>query len=153
MHSHTSWCCAAEAYTSSHADSLKKEYGVTITPQAVEAYNPIKYAGRNLAKRWRELFEATRKEFLEKASDVPIANRSVRLRTPQRMIEAAEQSKNFGLVAQLLEQAANEVGDSYTNKRQVSGPNGGAIPVQAITAQMSPQEAAAAYAQTLNGGP
>lgn len=135
------------------AEAVRKEFGVTVSRQTVEGYDPTKRAGAKLMNKWKCLFEAARKEFLEKATDIPIAHRSVRLRVLQRMIDAAEASKNYGLVAQLLEQAAKECGDAYTNTRKLTGPNGGPLQVVPIVPSMTPQQAAQAYAATIQGGP
>ncbi|MFG1260044.1 DUF2280 domain-containing protein [Xanthobacter flavus] len=129
--------------------AVKKEYGEVVKPQAVEAYDPTKRAGRNLSKRWRALFEETRKAFLEDTSKIAISHRAVRLRALQRMAEKAESMGNMALAAQLHEQAAKECGDAYTNRRQISGPNGG--PVEVVASTMTAKEAADAYASTING--
>lgn len=112
------------------AEAIKKEFGVTITPQAVEKYDPTKRAGRNLHVKWRKLFEETRKRFLQDSSDVPVAHRAYRLRTLQRMVDTAETKGNYPLAAQLLEQAAKEVGDAYTNrqKHELTGKDGKDLP-------------------------
>jgi Na+-transporting NADH:ubiquinone oxidoreductase subunit NqrC len=60
-----------------------------------------------------------RDRFLNEISDIPIANKAYRLRVLQRMSTDAEKMKNMGMTAQLLEQAAKEVGDVYTNKQKV----------------------------------
>lgn len=44
--------------------AVKDEFGATITRQSVEGYDPNKRAGRDLARKWRLLFEETRKTFL-----------------------------------------------------------------------------------------
>lgn len=128
-------------------DAVKAEFGLTVSRQQVSAYDPGTKAAARLSEKWRGLFEATRKGFLEKAAELPIAHRSVRLRALQRMAAHAERVKNMALAAQLLEQAAKEVGDVYTNRRQLSGPGGGAIPV--VTGAMTAKEAAEAYQQSL----
>src|SRR5690606_32913826 len=51
---------------------------------------PNKRAGRDLAKRWRAIFEETRKAFLEDTSKIGISHRAVRLRALQRIAEKAE---------------------------------------------------------------
>lgn len=102
------------------AAALKKDHGVEISPQAVECYDPTKKAGSNIALKWKLLFEATRKTFLEDTSPIAISHRSVRLRALQRMAEKAEGVGNMVLAASLMEQAAKEVGDSYTNRREVT---------------------------------
>lgn len=103
------------------AAAIKKEFGFDITPQGVETYDPTKRAGRALAAKWKALFEETRKTFLEDTSKIGISHKAVRLRALHRMAEKAESAGNVPLAAQLLEQAAKECGDAYTNKRVLSG--------------------------------
>lgn len=114
------------------AAALKKDFSVVLTPQAIEAYDPNKKAGARLAEKWRLLFEETRKTFLEDTATIAISHRAVRLRALQRMAEKAETQGNMVLAANLLEQAAKEVGDSYTNRRQISGPDGGPVEVRTL---------------------
>lgn len=119
-------------------ESVKKEFGLTISRQQAEAHDPTKASSKGLAKKWIEMFHATRKRFLTETSDIPIANKAYRLRVLDRMATNAEKMKNYGMTSQLIEQAAKEMGDAYTNKHKFehSGPNGGAI--QTIT--MSKEE-------------
>lgn len=97
--------------------AVKAEFGLEVSRQQCEAYDPTKYVGRNLHAKWRALFEDTRKRFREETADIPIANRAYRLRTLGRMAEKAENMKNMALTAQLLEQAAKECGDVFVNRR------------------------------------
>ncbi len=99
------------------AAAVREEFGIEVSRQQCESHDPTKYAGRDLAKRWRVLFEDTRKRFREETADIPIANRAYRLRTLGRMAEKAEGMRNLALTAQLLEQAAKEVGDVYVNRQ------------------------------------
>lgn len=103
------------------AKALKADFGLTITPQAVEAYDPTKRAGAKLSEKWRVLFEATRTAFLKDSATIGIANRSVRLRRLERMAAQAEGMGNLALAAQLHEQAAKEMGNAYTNARVIQG--------------------------------
>jgi len=134
-------------------NSVKAEFGLTITRQRVELYDPNKKAGQALSQRWRELFEATRKEFLEDTSKIAISHRAVRLRALQRMADRAEHIGNMALAAQLHEQAAKEVGDSYTNRRELTGKGGSALIPRQVVPGMSPQEAAEAYSDLVRGDP
>lgn len=120
------------------AEAVKAEFGLTVSRQTVESHDPTKHAGRKLAQRWVDLFNSTRERFKAETADIPIANRSVRLRALNRMAAKAESMKNMALAAQLLEQAAKETGGAYTNKQQLEhvGPGGG--PVQ--MADMTPGE-------------
>ncbi|MEF4088872.1 DUF2280 domain-containing protein [Escherichia coli] len=117
---------------------VKKEFGLSITRQQVESHDPTKANGRGLAQRWVDMFNATRERFQNEISDIPIANKAYRLRVLDRMATRAEGMKNLALTAEIIEQAAKECGDAYTNKHKFehSGPNGGAI--QTIT--MSKEE-------------
>lgn len=114
-------------------DAVRKEFGKTINRQSIEAYDPGKKAGANLAAKWRELFTATREAFISDTAEIGVSHRSVRLRTLQRMIERAERSGNMVLVSQLLEQAAKEMGDAFTNRREVTGKGGKDLPAQQVT--------------------
>jgi hypothetical protein len=98
--------------------AVKAEFGLEVSRQQCEAYDPTKYVGRNLHLRWKTLFEDTRKRFREETADIPIANRAFRLRALGRMAERAENMKNMALTAQLLEQAAKEVGDVFVNRHR-----------------------------------
>lgn len=117
---------------------VKKEFGLSITRQQVESHDPTKANGRGLAQKWVDMFNATRERFQNEISDIPIANKAYRLRALDRMATRAEGMKNLALTAEIIEQAAKECGDAYTNKHKFehSGPNGGAI--QTIT--MSKEE-------------
>lgn len=116
-------------------ESVQKEFGIKVTPQQVESHDPTKVSGRGLAKKWVELFTSTRERFQAEISNIPIANKSYRLRVLDRMAAATEKQKNFGMTAQLMEQAAKEVGDAYTNRQKVehTGANGGPIQTADLT--------------------
>ncbi len=109
--------------------SVKKDFGITLSPQLVETYDPTKKAGRNVAARWKALFEETRKTFLEDTASIAISHRAVRLRALQRMADKAEGQGNMVLASSLLKQAAEEVGGSYTNRRELTGKDGKDLPV------------------------
>ncbi|MGE6562178.1 DUF2280 domain-containing protein [Pseudomonas hunanensis] len=98
-------------------EAVKKEFGVDVSRQVCEGHDPTKYAGRGLAKRWADMFHACRERFTTETADIPIAHRAYRLRALGRMAEKAESMKNMALTAQLLEQAAKEVGDVYVNRQ------------------------------------
>lgn len=99
------------------SQAVKQEFDLDVTRQQVEQHDPTKRAGANLAAKWRALFEDTRKRFREETAEIPIANRAYRLRALGRLVEKAESMRNLPLTAQLLEQAAKEVGDVYVNRQ------------------------------------
>lgn len=109
------------------ADSVKEEFGLTVTRQRVHRYNPTRKAGEEeLAEKWVALFNATRDAFLKDTAQVGIANKSVRLRKLQRVVDAAE-GRNPVLVIAACEAAAKEMGGAFTNRREHTGRDGGAI--------------------------
>ncbi|HCR0782068.1 TPA: DUF2280 domain-containing protein [Klebsiella aerogenes] len=122
-------------------ESVKKEFGLSITRQQVESHDPTKANGRGLAQKWVELFHDTRKRFQTELSDIPIANKAYRLRALDRMMTRAEGMKNMALAASLMEQAAKEVGDAYSNKQKVehTSPDGTMTPQPTII-QLLPVE-------------
>ncbi|MCH9269676.1 DUF2280 domain-containing protein [Pantoea ananatis] len=116
-------------------ESVKKEFGISITRQQVESHDPTKSNGKGLAKKWVDMFNDTRNRFQTEIADIPIANKAYRLRTLDRMATRTETMKNFALTAQLIEQAAKEVGDAYTNRQKIehTGKDGGPIESAALT--------------------
>ncbi len=116
-------------------DAVLKEFGVKITRQQAESHDPNKAAGKALAKRWVDMFHATRERFQNETADIPIANKAYRLRVLDRMAANTERVKNYGMTAQLMEQAAKECGDAYTNKQKVehTGKDGGPIESSTLT--------------------
>ncbi|EEC2775957.1 DUF2280 domain-containing protein [Salmonella enterica] len=96
-------------------EAVQKEFGINITRQQAESHDPTKASGKTLAKKWIEMFHATRERFLTETSDIPIANKSYRLRVLDRMATKTEGMKNFTLTAQLIEQAAKEVGSNASD--------------------------------------
>ncbi|MHC2215539.1 DUF2280 domain-containing protein [Rhizobium leguminosarum] len=111
------------------ASAVKKEFGVEVSRQLVESHDPNKKAASGLAPKWRVIFEETRKTFLEDTASIAISHRAVRLRARQRMADKAENQGNMVLASSLLKQAAEEVGGSYTNRRELTGKDGKDLPV------------------------
>lgn len=116
-------------------DAVKKEFGIVISRQQVESHDPTKANGRGLAKKWSDMFHATRERFQTELADIPIANKAFRLRALDRMATRTEGMKNFALTAQLIEQAAKECGDAYTNRQKIehTGKDGGPIEAATLT--------------------
>jgi hypothetical protein len=55
-------------------------------------------------------------------------------------VNVADRNGNVAMVAQLLEQAAKEVGGIFTNRRELTGKGGGPIQQATQTVQMTPDE-------------
>jgi len=114
---------------------VKENFKVTVTRQQVSAYDPANAMAKSLSQKWVDLFNTTRKRFQTEITDIPIANKAYRLRTLDRMMTKAENMRNMALAATLIEQAAKECGDAYTNKQKVehTGKDGGPIESATLT--------------------
>jgi hypothetical protein len=101
---------------------FKAEFGIDLGEHAVQKivkYDPSRPAFE-AGEKWRPIFEAARQDYLENVKAVPVANQGWRLQTLQEGIDAARTAKNWKLVAELMEQAAKEVGGVLTNERNVN---------------------------------
>lgn len=122
-------------------DNVQKEFKLKLTRQQVESHDPTKASGKGLAEKWVELFKATRTRFQTEITDIPIANKAYRLRALDRMMTKAESMRNMALASSLIEQAAKEVGDAYTNRQKVehTSPDGSMTPKPTVI-QLLPVE-------------
>jgi hypothetical protein len=116
------------------AAAVKEEFGLSVVRQVVEGHDPTKSTGRQLSKRWAELFHAKRAEYISDIDRIGIRHRADRLRKLDRVAREAEAAKNRPLVLQAIEMAAKEVGDVFTNRRatEVSGAGGGPIEAKLV---------------------
>lgn len=106
---------------------VKAEFNVQVSRQQVSQYSPGNAMAEKLSQKWVDLFKATRERFQSEISDIPIANKAYRLRSLDRMMTKAEGMKNMVLAASLIEQAAKECGDAYTNRQKIEHSGGMAI--------------------------
>ena len=127
------------------AEAVKDEYGLDVHRTQVAQYDPTKVAGQGLAKKWRELFDATRKRFRDEIAEIPIADQAFRLRQLGRIYDKHISRGNVIGAAGVLEQAAKEVGGAFTNKREHTGAGGG--PIEQKTVVVDEREVAAAVAK------
>ena len=127
------------------AELVYQEFGLKVTKQNCEKYDPTKRTAQNLSQELRDEFFATREEFLNTPKNIPIANKVYRLQKLQKIVDGA--GKNSVLVMNALEQAAKEVGGAFTNqvKKEISGPDGKPVEVKSI----DPIEAAKIYADLM----
>lgn len=112
-------------------EQVKQEFGVDISRSQCECYDPTKYSGRNLSKKFVELFESTRERFDEGLIDIPIANKYYRLKQYQRQLD---RTRNVKTALKILEQAAKDIGGQFTNRQEITGKDGG--PVQTVNSDV-----------------
>ncbi|OTG79081.1 hypothetical protein B9T31_17400 [Acinetobacter sp. ANC 4558] len=109
-------------------DLVHQEYGVKVTKQQCEKYDPTKRSGVNLSEELKTEFVLTRDDFLEKPQNIPIANLSVRLQRYEGMFQG---TKNAVLRLKIQAQAAKDIGGQYTNKKEVD--HSGKLEIQSLS--------------------
>jgi hypothetical protein len=114
------------------AHDLLEVFGVTVSPQAIEHYDPERPAGHDLAPRWREAFAEARKVFLAQTADLTHLEKPMRLRLRGRMAIAAWDEGNYRLANDILDAIAKEAGDVLNGKHGLFGP-GGIQPTAIVT--------------------
>ena len=113
------------------AAAVNEEFGITVSRQAMERYDPNKRAGQRIAQRWKELFALARQAFLEEVqASIPLAHKAVRIKELARAANSFKASKNYLAMARMLEQIAKEVGNVHTNRHEFTGKDGGPIRYQ-----------------------
>lgn len=98
---------------------IREDFGIETTIQQVRTYNP-EHPKFEAGGKWRPIFEAVRKVYLEDVSSIPIASQAFRLNALQKNYDRAIKHGNVVLANATLEQAAKEVGGVLTNARNVS---------------------------------
>jgi hypothetical protein len=112
------------------AELIEEDLGIKdFTKQAVEKYDPTKFAGQKLSEDLKNLFWEEREAFKRDLSNIDVANRSFRIAELSRLYRKAKEDGKDVIAARHLEQAAKEEGGFFTNKRVHSGPNDGPIPI------------------------
>lgn len=130
------------------AAAVKAEFALDKEPsrQRIHRYDPETKAGTELSDQWKQMFAETRKAFLDQTAKIGIANRAVRLRKLDRIASSAEAKGNHVLVMQALEQAAKEEGGAFTNRRELTGKDGGPIKTEGELAVVTDRDRAKALA-------
>jgi hypothetical protein len=112
---------------------FKEQYGAEITKSHALSYNPGRAHYRSSPK-WHDLFDRERKSFLNNVSSIGIANKAFRIQQLHKLCAIAMKRNNIKLAAEILEQAAKEMGEVFTNRREVKSEN------KSITATMTTEE-------------
>lgn len=115
------------------AELVKQEFKISIDRVQVAAYDPTKAAGKNLSKKFVELFHTTRADFDAGLIDIPIANKHYRLKQYQKQLE--RNAKNTVMSLKILEQAAKDCGGQFTNRQEITGKDG--KPIETINQNVS----------------
>lgn len=107
------------------ARQVKDVFGIDITPQQCEAYDPTKRIGQDLSEELRKLFFEYRRKANEELEAIPIANKRYRLQRLQNIIDHDRYKDNPVLVPKMLEQAAKEMTNHYSNEMKIDHTSNG----------------------------
>lgn len=111
-------------------EEFMNSFGFTPSLTQISYYNPKNAQGsKQLAQKWKDLFDETRLKFKEEIQDIPIANQAYRLKKLQRNMESLERMRNYKAANETIEQAAKEMGGAFTNEKKLdhSGSIGGVL--------------------------
>ena len=119
------------------ADLVYQEFGIKIDRKQCQLYDPTKQAGKNLSKKFVDLFHETRQKFDDGLIDIPIANKYYRLKNYQQQLE--RNKRNTVMALKILRQAAEDTGGVYTNKQTIdnTSSDGSMTPVPALTPDLA----------------
>lgn len=128
------------------ADIVKQEYGIKIERSQVALYDPTKAAGKNLSKKFIDLFNETREKFDAGLIDIPIAQKFYRMRQYQKHLE--KNARNTVMSLNIMKQAAQDLGGQFTNRQEITGKDG--KPIETINQNVPTDSYLKAREQVLN---
>ncbi|MDG9785870.1 DUF2280 domain-containing protein [Acinetobacter johnsonii] len=128
------------------AEQVLQEFGVKVDRKQVQSYDPTKAAGKNLSKKFVELFDKTRADFDAGLIDIPIAQKHYRLKQYQKQLE--RNAKNTVMSLKILEQAAKDVGGQFTNRQEITGKDG--KPIETVNSSVPTESYLKAREQVLD---
>lgn len=128
------------------ADIVKQEYGIKIERSQVALYDPTKAAGKNLSKKFIDLFNETREKFDAGLINIPIAQKFYRMRQYQKHLE--KNARNTVMSLNIMKQAAQDLGGQFTNRQEITGKDG--KPIETINQNVPTDSYLKAREQALN---
>ena len=128
------------------AELVSQEFGVKIDRVQCSTYDPTKQRGKNLSKKFVDLFYETREKFDEGLIDIPIAQKFYRMRQYQRHLE--KNARNTVMSLNIMKQAAQDLGGQFTNRQEITGKDG--KPIETVSSNVSTESYLTAREQALN---
>ena len=104
------------------AEQVLQEFRVKVDRKQCQSYDPTKAAGKNLSKKFIELFNKTRADFDAGLIDIPIAQKYYRLKQYQKHLE--KNARNTVMSLNIMKQAAQDLGGQFTNRQELTGKDG-----------------------------
>lgn len=113
--------CLAEFMTNTEInEQLRDVFGIQVSRQLLNYYNPLTANGSKMNSEWKALFQQKRSEFLQRMNNIGVSQLPVRLRRIERAYERAIQRGNDKFALDCLRQAAEECGGKYTNTQNMN---------------------------------
>ena len=128
------------------AELVSQEFGVKIDRVQCSTYDPTKQRGKNLSKKFVDLFYETREKFDEGLIDIPIAQKFYRMRQYQKHLE--KNARNTVMSLNIMKQAAQDLGGQFTNRQEITGKDG--KPIETVSSNVSTESYLTAREQALN---
>jgi hypothetical protein len=120
---------------------IKEKFGIDVTPQQVEYYDPTKVAGANLPQEFVDLFHEARKKYIEQPIyNIEGANDIVQLKVLSTLF--IKKQNNTRDAIKLSDQMQKIVKGYYEKKIEITGKDGG--PLQTTTFQATQEQVEAA---------
>lgn len=127
------------------AEQVLQEFGVKVDRKQCQSYDPTKAAGKNLSKKFIELFNKTRADFDAGLIDIPIAQKYYRLKQYQKHLE--KNARNTVMSLNIMKQAAQDLGGQFTNRQEITGKDGGPLETTSVQATQAQVDEAVRKAQ------
>ena len=115
------------------AEQVLQEFGVKVDRKQCQSYDPTKAAGKNLSKKFINLFNETREKFDAGLIDIPITQKFYRLRQYQKHLE--KNARNTVMSLNIMKQAAQDLGGQFTNRQEITGKDG--KPIETVNSNVS----------------
>jgi len=101
------------------AKAVKEVFGLDVSAQAVERYDPTKTAGQSLSLPLKTLFREMQREFQTMVVKAGVADQSWRIAKLHLIAQHCFDQGNYQRTMEAMEQAAKDLGGVYTNKARI----------------------------------
>lgn len=128
------------------AELVSQEFGIKVDRIQCSTYDPTKQRGKNLSKKFKDLFEETRKKFDEGLIDIPVAQKFYRMRQYQKHLE--KNARNTVMSLNIMKQAAQDLGGQFTNRQEITGKDG--KPIETVNSNVPTESYLRARGQVLD---
>jgi hypothetical protein len=89
--------------------AVLEKFGVKVSCQTIERYDPTRAQSHDLAEKWRLLFDATREALLKGSAEIGASYVLVRIRWREQMALEAMEAGNAQLANAILDSIAAEM--------------------------------------------